>query len=247
MPSKFVLVVLAVPVVKKMFKKLCALRRGYFVLVTMVFSTVTSDASSVIYQFEPVSTGPFPGGQTREIKATFEDKNPGTVLLTITSSDLGRGEFLSDLYFNFDPADNIKRLHFAGLPCPHGWAFSKISTGVNSFKADGGYYDVHFDFSKNGKETFSGNDSETYLIMGAGLDASDFAFVDSPGSCAGASGSYYAMAHIQGFCGKGEWLGCHSLQPVPEPASLAFHAFAAGLGWCILARVNRTRRTRSLC
>jgi len=206
----------------------------------MVLSAVTSDANTVIYQFEPISTGLFPGGQTPQVQAIFQDENPGSVLLNITSSDLGRRESLSDLYFNFDPADKVKKLHFTLLDGPCGRTCSTVSTGMNSFKADGGYYDIHFDFNRT-------KDSMTYQIVGAGLDASDFAFLDSTGSCGGKYGTYYALAHIQGICGNSEWLGCRSLQPVPEPAPLVFHSLAASLGCYIHTRVKRTRRTRSPC
>ena len=229
-----------------MLKKLYALGRVYFVLVIGLLSAVNSVASSVIFQFAPVSTGSFPGGQPPEIQAVFADENPGTVLLTLTSSGLGCGQFLSDLYFNFDPADNLKRLHFTGLAGTRGLTFPKISTGANDFKADGGYYDIRFDFAKTCKGKFSGNDYVTYQIAEPGLDAADFDFVDSTRSCGGASGKYYALADVQGICGKTEWLVCRSVQPVPEPAPLAFQVVAAGLAWCIHARVHRTRRNRSL-
>ncbi|MGB7769449.1 MAG: hypothetical protein WBN22_11430 [Verrucomicrobiia bacterium] len=227
-----------------MSKKLCALRRAYFVLVVMILPAVNSDASSIIYQFEPISPVRFPGGQTPQIQATFQDESPGTVLLTITSPDLGCGEFLSDLYFNFDPADNVKRLCFAGWDGACGQAFATISTGANAFKADGGYYDVHFDFSRMDNGKGAGDDSIAYLITGRGLDAFDFAFVDSTGNCANAYGTYYALARIKGICGKDEWLGCRSVQPVPEPSPLGLLASATGLGWCIGPRLNRMTRTR---
>jgi hypothetical protein len=229
-----------------MLKKLYALRRGYVVLGLTLLSVGNSNATSVIYQFEPVSTGSFPGGQSPEIQAVFADENPGMVLLTITSAGLGCGQFLSDLYFNFDPADNLKRLHFTALDGTRCLTFPKVSKASDGFKADSGYYDIRFDFAKTCKGKFSGNDYVTYQIAEPGLDAADFDFVDSTRSCGGASGKYYALADVQGICGTTEWLGCRSLQPVPEPGPLAFQALAAGLAWCIHTRVNRTRRNRSL-
>jgi hypothetical protein len=84
---------------------LFGLRRAYVVLVVMILPAVNSSASSVIYQFEPISTSS--SDSPPQIEATFQDVQPGTVLLTITSLGLANGEFLSDLYFNFDPTDNV--------------------------------------------------------------------------------------------------------------------------------------------
>lgn len=221
-------------------------------MVVMLLSAVNSDASSVIFQFEPIATSLPPGNSSPQIEATFQDTRPDTVLLTITSSDLTCGEFLSDLYFNFDPADNVNQLHFAVRDNPDGVALPKISTGANAFKADGGYYDIYFDFSKTGKGKFTGDDSVTYQIVGPGLDVSDFAFTDSTGRCRGTSGVYYALVFIQGACGNGEWLGSckKTLQPIPEPASLGLLAPAAGLGWCVCSQsncINRARRFIKNC
>jgi hypothetical protein len=220
---------------------LCVVGRICVVLAGVFFTAVNLDAASVIYQFEPISTSLLPSSPDPQVQAIFEDEKPGTVRLTITS-DLPSGEFLGNLYFNFDPMDNVNRLHFAPLGARN-QPLPKISTGANSFKADGGYYDICFAFGTTGKNRFSGDDSITYLITEPGLNASDFVFVDSTGSRGGANGMYYASASIQGNCGGSQWLaaGATSLQPVPEPASLALLASAGGLGWCACSR-SSTRR-----
>jgi len=220
---------------------LCVGGRICVVLAGIFLSAVNLDAASVIYQFEPISTNQFPGSPNPQVQAIFEDEKPGTVQLTITS-DLAGGEFLDDLYFNFDPMDNVNRLHFAPLGA-HSQPLPKISNGENSFKADGGYYDIRFAFGTTGKNRFSGDDSVTYLITEPGLDASDFVFVDSTGSRGGANGMYYALARIQENCGNSQWLAASTTtpQPVPEPASLTLLASAGGLGWCVCAR-SSTRR-----
>jgi hypothetical protein len=207
----------------------------------MFLSTVNLDAASVIYQFEPISPSLFPSNSSPQVQAMFTDEKPGTVQLTITS-DLAGGEFLDNLYFNFDPMDNVNHLRFVPMGA-HSQPLPQISTGENSFKADGGYYDICFAFGTTGKDRFSGDDSLTYLITEPGLNASDFVFVDSTGSRGGANGMYYALALIQGNCGNSQWLAASTTtpQPVPEPASLTLLASAGGLGWCVCSR-SGTRR-----
>ena len=216
--------------------RICVLLPGFFLYA------VNLGAASVIYQFEPLSTSLVPGSSSPEVQAIFADEKPGTVQLTITA-ELPSGELLGDLYFNFDPMDNVNRLHFVPLgartqPLP------RILTGANSFKAGGGYFDICFAFGTTGRNEFLGNDSITYLITGPGLDASDFEFVDSTGNHGGTNGTYNALAKVQGNCGNNQWLAASTtttLQPVPEPASLALLASAGGMGWCIRARTNARR------
>jgi len=216
---------------------------GSIVWTVMFFSIVSVNADSVIYQFEPISTGPL-SPSAPELQATFQDEKPGVVQLNVTS-DLAGGEFVSDLYFNFDPKDNVNRLHFTRVG-DRGRPLSRISTGVDKFKADGGYYDIRFAFGTTGQNEFSGDESVTYLIKEPGLDASDFAFLDSTGSCGGTNGLYYAVAQIQTGCNEYEWLAASTTtpQPVPEPASLALLASAGGLGWCVCSRANGMSRVR---
>jgi hypothetical protein len=230
-------------VVKKL-KMLCVLGRACVVLVVMVLPAANSIASSVIYQFEPVFTGPPPGGQAPQIVATFQDISPGKVLLTISAANLIRGGFLSDLYFNFDPADNVNQMHFTRLYSPGGPIFSKISTGDNAFRVgDYGYYDIHLAFSKTSLGRSSGGNYVAFQIAEPGLNALDFAFAASFGNM----GSYYALARIQELCGNSQWLGCSSVppQPVPEPAATSFLALAVGAGWaCLRGKQTKLLRCR---
>lgn len=227
-----------------MLNVLCALRRASVVLGLMILPAVSSDASSVIYQFEPVSAVSFPSGQPPQITATFQDIQPGSVLLTISASNFAPDDYLSDLYFNFDPADNVHRLHFQGTDGPRGLTSPRISTGVDSFMANDGYYDVHFGFKRGSKVTFANDGSVNYLIAGPGLDASDFLFADSTGRGANTLGTYYSLARIQGTSSNSVWMvtTMTMLQPVPEPAAFAFLAPAVlGLWWSNRWRMKRMR------
>jgi hypothetical protein len=217
-----------------------------FVLAAMVLSVANSNGVVVIYDFHPIITNAVPGVQAPQVEATFTDINPGKVLLTITTSDLTSGEFLSDLYFNFDPADNVKRLYFSRLGSPSLPAVSKIFTGQNSVLADGdGYYDIHLKFIKASKGRYFDNGCVTYQIVEPGLDASDFAFLDTLGS---GTGSYYVLARVRKICGDSEWLVCSSIQPprpAPEPASIVLFACAIGTLRCLYLRGKCMKQTRS--
>ena len=226
-----------------MSKMSCVPGRVCIVLVVMVLPAVNSIANSVIYQFESVFAGPSPGGQAPRIVATFQDTSPGKVLLTISAANLLGAGFLSDLYFNFDPADNVNQLHFTCCDSPVGTFSSKISVGDNAFKMGGhGDYDIHLAFGRTSVGKPSSLNYATFQIAGPGLDALDFAFAAAFGN----PGPYYALARIQGPCGSSRWLGGSSVQPqpVPEPAFISFLAIAAGVKRIRLLG-RRIRRIRS--
>lgn len=109
------------------------------------------------------------------VSATFQDANNG-VLLTIANSGLATGEFVSGVYFNFDPADNVNNLRFAFQNASGSFSAPSVSAGKNAFKADGdNYYDILLGFSTADGQKFAGDDSITYLISGiTGLTVSDF-------------------------------------------------------------------------
>lgn len=201
----------------------------------------------MIYDFRPVISNTLPGAQAPRIEATFTDIDPGKVLLTVTAMNLAGGESLGDLYFNFDPVDNMKQLHFTRLSSPAGSIFSKISTGEDSFQLGGyGNYDIRLSFGKAGGRILSNGVCVTYQIVGPELDVSDFAFVNSSVTRVG---SYYALARVRENCGGSQWLACsspRSPQPVPEPISLAFLVYAAGTGYWLYLWGKRMKRTRSL-
>ena len=209
-----------------------------FVWAAVVLSTAGLVEGFEIYHIEPLITDSLPSDQTPQIEAVFSDIHPGKVVLTIICSDLAEGEFLSDLYFNFNPVDDVNQLHFTH--------YSTVTTGENAFDVEGyGYFDIHVHLAKASKARYSNGRSLSYRIAGPGFDASDFAFLDSLGSVAG---SYYALVRVQGPCSSSEWLGCSSIQPpqsVPEPASIVLLAFGASISRFICMRVKWSAQTRS--
>jgi hypothetical protein len=209
------------------------------VAVAGALSAPQAGATGILYQFDNIfsySGASSPAGLAPWLDATFQDTANG-VLLTINDVGLSAGEFLSSIYFNITPADNVNNLIFSYQNGSSGLTSPTIQTGEDGFKADGdGKYDILFNFSTAASGRFGAGDSITYLISGiAGLAATDFSFMSTP---AGGHGPFYAAAHIQGIggsAGNSVWVDPSLgplILPVPEPASGAVLLFAAGI-WCV--------------
>lgn len=184
-------------------------------------------ASGIAYQFNTVFSGANAfSGPAPWVNATFQDTNNG-VVLTIANSGLASSEFISGVYLNFDPADNVNNLSFTLQNTIGSFSAPSVSMGEDAFKADGdGYYDILLNFSTADGHKFTGGDSVTYLITGvAGLTSSDFAYLSTPGG--DAPNGFYAAAHAQGLTGgQSAWIepanGPVPIVPVPEPSPVAF-------------------------
>lgn len=187
-------------------------RKFRILAVTAVLATATStQAAPIIFELSmefsgaqtPVGAGPF-------LRATFVDVTGG-VELKMESMLNSATEFVSNWYFNLDPALNPNLLDFdlsSGGP-----AASSITTGVNAFQADGdGLYDVRFRFSNSGPSRFNNADIVTYLITSTEtISAASFNFMSAP---AGNHGPFPTAAHVQGINDSGSgWI------TVPEPTS----------------------------
>ena len=187
-------------------------------------------ATGILYQFDNVFSGSSsPAGPAPWVSATLQNTVNG-VLLTVNNSGLSAGEFLSSLYLNINPADNVNNLIFTYQGSTSGVNNPTIQTGEDSFKADGdGKYDILFNFATDGGR-FGAGDYVSYLISGiSGLSAADFSFLSTP---AGGSGPFYAAGHIQGIggsSGNSVWVepsaGSTPI-PVPEPSSAALTVVA---------------------
>jgi hypothetical protein len=78
---------------------------------------------------------------------------------------LTRGEFISDLSFNLDPAVSLP---FGIIPLT-GVPPTAVGLGVDAFQADGdGRYDVQLQFATAGIGMFTGAQTAAYLLTGAG-------------------------------------------------------------------------------
>ena len=164
------------------------------------------------------------------LTATFSDVSGG-VQLTL-ASNLAAGENLdpgASWYFNFNPAKTVTNLSF-GLHSNVGFSqAASVSTGEDSFKADGdGYYDILFTYSPSTK-AFQNGQSQTYLITSTdAISSSDFLYGSSPG---GGAGTWDGAVHIQNTPNGGQGSAWDGGTPdvVPEPTTgvLALAGLAA--------------------
>jgi hypothetical protein len=158
-------------------------------------------------------------------------------------SFLAPAEFISKLYFSFDPSLNL-----AALAMSHVSGTAPASGGMdvgpaNSYKAGGGgKYDVRLSFptaNSFSSPRFNGSDTATFLFTSSqAITASSFNFEGAPH---GGHGPFVTAAHIQGLghnAGRSAWVSGEenndqfSVVPLPAGgwAGLASLAGVFGVG-----------------
>lgn len=220
-------------------------------LVIASIGLATANATGVLYQFDNVfsysGSASSPAGPGPWVDATLQDTANG-VLLTVNNLGLTGGEFLSQLYLNVNPADNVNNLTFSFQGGTSGVTAPTIRTGEDGFKADGdGKYDILFNFATSNTGRFGAGDSVSYLIAGiSGLSSADFKYLST--SSGGEHGPFYGAGHVQGIAGESGsdsvWIDPSlgpQITPVPEPAPLSLLGAAIGLWavWCSRVRLMR--------
>lgn len=189
-------------------------------LIVSIFIISQANASTleIPMNFE-YSNGTEPAGVNPWATATFIDKSPNTVTLTMAAANLVSSEFISVWLFNFDPNFVPGLLSFSAVGTTDSGPVT-VATGINAFKAGPDkYYDIIFDFpTSNGKNSnrFTAGESLMYDITYSGsgtINANSFNF-DST-----AEGSYNSAMHIQSINpgGNSGWVGNTTV--VPEPVS----------------------------
>ena len=165
-----------------------------------------------------------PASEAPWLTATFDDGDTaGSVTLTLDTTGLVDSEYVSDWMFNLDPTLDPTDLIFSLQTKTGSFDDPTISTGVNSFRADGsGYFDIQFTFATAKAKRFGVGESVAFVITGIdSLTAGSFDFL-----CTDASpGPYPTAAHVQSI-GENEDSGWTT---IPEPATLTVLFCGGGL------------------
>ena len=214
-------------------------------LVGLVFAAAasgTAQAGSITFLMDyEFSGGTPPEGTPPWLAATFDDDGTaGSVVMTLTTTNLPGTEFVREWYFNLDPTLDPTDLAFSAPTKTGTFADPTVSTGTDAFKADGdGNYDILVAFDNAPPANrFTAGDAVEYTITGIGsLTAASFNFLSAP---AGGHGPYLTAAHVQGIGEDGEDSGWVT---TPEPATVAL--VAGGLAWIALLKKRRPRARKS--
>ncbi len=183
--------------------------------------SISLQGADLLYELNTVFSGPgTPSGPTPWLTAEFNNNGDGTVRLQMSTNTLATGEFVSKWYFNYDPTKTVTDLSFSRVgSAPPG--DPAISTGTNSFQADGdGKFDIEFSFQTSLTNRFGPSQSIIYDISStsASLDVSLFDYISVEG---GGAGTFNTAAHIQGLGSENEdsaWIANNGAV-IPEPST----------------------------
>jgi len=199
--------------------------------------------SASAYLFDlgtPFPGDPNPDGTSPWATGTITTLSDG-VELTLSLAGLAGSDFISDAYFNVNPAldaSGLSNLAFSIEQIAAGVTAPTITACEDAYKSDGdGFYDILLAFSKSGAGRFGAGDFVKIKITDplAPIAASDFLFKSSTG---GGEGIYYAAAHVQSVASSpySTWIGATSYAAIPEPAGCAARLGAAALGLALATR-----------
>ncbi len=169
------------------------------------------------------------------LTAEFDDQGTaGSVVLTMTATNLVKSEAVKVWMFNLDPNMDPNDLVFSAPTKTGTFTDPTIGLGANTFKADGdGYFDINvaFDNSDGADNRFGASEEVSYTITGvAELMADSFYYVSAPDGAG--TGLYPTAAHVISIGLNSGWV------TVPEPCTLSL------LGAGALLMLNRRRSVR---
>lgn len=202
-----------------------------------------ASAASLAIEFDTeYSGGVAPASAAPWVVATFEDRAPGKVRLTISTAGLSARENLASAYFNLDPALAPARLavRYAG-----GVKAQEVTKGADCCRAGpDGRYDLLFAYPAG--EGFNADASSVYDLAYSGpgaFSAWSFGFLSASG---GGAGAFYAAAHVQNTgIGSSAWIAPDDAPlAAPLPAPLAPLGVALALLFAFRRRSPRGRPSR---
>ena len=214
------------------------LLRACWLLVAACLLSVPAGAVTITFDLN-VNFGTEPASGSVQITLTDVALDEVKLEIDTTGLDLD-GEFVKEVYLNFDgDATGLTFAYQAGSSTGP-TAASPVSTGSDSFMADGdGLFDIFLEFpAAPPASRFNIDLLVVYTITGTGFDATDFNLFSTP---SGGQGAFLAAAKINGT-GAGppanegsDWLGA-----IPEPSTALL--LSAGLLGLATAGARRRRR-----
>ena len=117
--------------------------------MTLMLMAGTLPALVYVYELDTEFSGATePVGPSPWATASFTQIDPNTVKLELSNFNLTDNEFIGAWYLNYSDDLNVNDLNFNRVG-GNASAGADISTGKNSFKADGdGFFDILFDFPR---------------------------------------------------------------------------------------------------
>ena len=215
-------------------------------LMAILIAATTVSASPVTMQMDTVFKGDehAPTGSAPWIQVMFADTDTvGSVAMTINTFGLQDSEFVSKMYFNFDPALDGRKLKFTEID--QSGTFKSPSFKFDEDKKKAGPakgFDIELGFKTKNSERFGVGDSISYIITGDPvLTAASFSFenaMDDPDY------EFFASAHIQSIGQDySARIGATDVTDVPEPATMMLLAIG-GTGMIAYRRKRKTAKVK---
>lgn len=209
--------------------------------------------ASLTFQLGALSNGTLPSTGANWVTLEFQDHaddssiTAGDVRLTITVANQPSGLFTNTVAFNVAPETLASSLSFTQQ---HGPATESIKTSTTGLSpgnggqlGDVGVFNVVMNWGtgKNGPPLYATNGPAEFLISSSSSSLSDSSF-DALSTSSNSGGSYYAVAHIQGYSVDGTTTTQSAgIVPnsgaAPEPSTLAIAL--SGLAVLGVARFRR--------
>ena len=218
-----------------MFKTIVAV-----VALVFLFASPVQADFTFTYKFDTAFSGYVPpAGSTPWLTAKFADTGTNEVTLTLTASNLGGTEFVSNWFFNY----NYQGPSTLAITQGEGTAPLAINpfATLGRYKADGtgGWFDLTFAFPTEGADRFTNGESAVFTITGTGLTAEMFRAQSWDSKTGGERSVLYAAAHIQSIGSESAWVTTGTgTSNVPIPA--AAWLLGSGLLGLVVIRKRRT-------
>jgi hypothetical protein len=163
--------------------------------------------AAVVFNYSVVATGDSPTSTAPWLTGTFANgtgADAGSVLLTLQSSLEASGEFITDIFFNFNPAKSLSALNATIQPLLGAGTYVSLGfdkTTPPPFQHGGNSFDFAISFDNAPPNNrFNGTvDKAVFKFTSTqSISENDFAFLSDAN---GNNTQYYSLAHVQGIAG----------------------------------------------